>query len=174
MRPITGTSKMRRLSAILTGSIAVLSLTACATDQARMATLRAPPYLALNTGGEPSARMHQTGYLSEENGCIVFRPAESARVLTPVFPAGATALATDGTDWLGLYVNDAPVLLGKVYQVNGAETLNAASNVALAMPTPAGCPHDYLVVQSLGTAIADGNLYRHCAGVIICRSFSLR
>lgn len=174
MRPVTGTSKMRRLSAILTGSIAVLSLTACATDQARMATLRAPPYLALNMGSEPSAMMHETGYLSEENGCIVFRPAESARVLTPVFPASGTALATDGTQWLGLYVNDSPVVLDKAYQFNGAEAANGANRVALATPIPASCPQDYLVVHSLGTAIADGNLYRHCAGVTICRSFSLK
>jgi len=170
MRPLTGTSKIRRLSAILTGSIAVLSLSACAMDQARMATLGPPPYLALNTGEAPGALSHQSGYFSQENGCVVFRPAESARTLTPVFPAGATALATDGTEWLGLYVNDSPIALGKVYRLNGADNSGA---VALSAPIPANCPHDYFVVNSLGTAIADGNVYRHCAGVIICRSFGM-
>ena len=173
MRPVTGTSKMRRLSAILTGSVAVLSLSACAMDQARMATLRPPPYLALNTAGEPGALAHATGYFSEEAGCIVFRPAESARVYTPVVPAGVTALATDGADWLGLYVNDSPLALGKVYRLSGADASTGGS-IRLTAATPANCPHDYFVVNSLGSVIADGNVYRHCAGVIICRSFGMK
>jgi hypothetical protein len=137
-----------------------------------MATLRPPPYLALNTGGEPAGVAHSTGYLSEENGCIVFRPAESARVMTPVFPAGATALATDGSEWLGLYIKDDPVALGKVYRLVGDDASNGGT-VTLASPTPVNCPHSYFVVRALATAVADGNVYRHCAGVIICRSFGM-
>lgn len=134
------------------------------------ATLGPPPYLALNTGAEPSAMVRQSGYISQENGCVVFTPAESAHVYTPVFPAGATALATDGTEWLGLYVNDTPVALNKVYRLSGAP----GARVSLAVPVPANCPQETFVVRTLGTAIADGNVYRHCAGVMICRSFGLK
>lgn len=172
MRPFTGTSKVRRKAAILCGSIAALSLTSCAIDQGRMAALGPPPYLALNTSGEPSGTVRQTGFFSAENGCIVFRPAEGARVLTPVFPAGETALATDGMEWLGLYVNDSPVPLGKVYRVTGADETTRAS-VTLTKPAPSNCPQSYFVVRTVGTAVADGNVYRHCAGVIICRSFGM-
>lgn len=173
MRPLTGTSKLRRTAAILCGSIASLSLSACAVDQGRMAASLGPaPYLALNTGSEPAASARQTGYFSQEHGCIVFRPAETMRAMTPVFPAGATALATDGTEWLGLYVNDSPVAMNKVYRLSGANVANG-SGIALAMPVPANCPQETFVVRTLGTTIADGNVYRHCAGVIICRAMGL-
>ncbi|MES2119526.1 MAG: hypothetical protein V4513_02995 [Pseudomonadota bacterium] len=171
MRPLTGTSKLRRTAAILCGSIASLSLSACAVDQGRMAaTLGSPPYLALNTGAEPSSLVRQSGYFSQQNGCLVFTPADSERAYTPVFPAGATALATDGIEWLGLYVSDSPVALNKIYRVSGASN----APVALAAPVPANCPQETFVVRTLGTAIADGNVYRHCAGVMICRSFGMK
>lgn len=172
MRPLTGTSKLRRAATILCGSIAALSLSSCAVEQSRLSALGSPPYLALNTGSEPAALARETGYFSQERGCIVFRPAESMRAMTPVFPAGATALATDGTEWLGLYVNDSPVALKKVYRLSGSNLTNSRG-IALAAPVPANCPQETFVVRTLGTTIADGNVYRHCAGVIICRAMGL-
>ena len=172
MRPVTGTSKMRRLSAILSGSIAVLSLTACAADQTRMGMLSPPPYLALNSGAMPRAVAEKSGYFSEEHGCLVFRPAQSSQAMVPVFRAGTTALATDGSTWLGLFVHDEPVAMGKAYRVTGADAA-AAAPLSLTTAAPAGCPSQYFVVSSVGQTLADADAQRFCSGVILCTSYDV-
>jgi hypothetical protein len=171
MRPYTGTSKTRRLAAILTGSVAVLSLTSCAIDQGRMASLGPPPYLALNSGPQPSAVAQQNGYFTAEHGCVVFRPAWSERAMTPVFPAGRTVLATDGAQWLGMFLNDVPVAMGKAYRLTG--TAASQGDVALTSPAPAGCPSTYFVVGSLNNVLAESQMSRFCSGVILCTSYDL-
>jgi hypothetical protein len=170
MLSYTGTSKMRRFPAILCASVAVLSMTACAVDQTRMAALSAPPYLALTT--EAAAGMaRQSGYFTQNNGCVVFRPTSGAADLTPVFQSGQTMLATDGTEWLGLYLQDTPVAMDKVYRIKGA-ALAYGAQPRLATPVPGGCPSRYFVVGSVGSALADDNVNRFCAGVTLCRSYS--
>jgi hypothetical protein len=70
-----------------------------------------------------------------------------------------------------MFLNDVPVAMGKAYRLTG--TAASQGDVALTSPAPAGCPSTYFVVRALATAVADGNVYRHCAGVIICRSFGM-
>lgn len=172
MRLRTGNPKMARRSAILFVAAASFALTSCAAEQGRLAQLRAPPYFALYTGDEPGVTARQTGHLSEENGCVVFRPADSSPAMTPVFRKGETALVTDGQDWLGLYVNDAPVAMQKVYRLSGAK-VDRAAPLGLTAPVPGDCPSTYFVVHSVAKSVADGNANRFCAGVTICRAFGV-
>lgn len=169
MRPYTGTSKLRRTAAVLCGSIAALSVTACAVDAGRMASLRPPPYLALNSGPAPGSLSRETGYLTEERGCLVFRSIDGRRAITPVFPAATTSLVTDGEDWLGLYVGEAPIGMGKSYQLRGAAVASPAS-MELKRPMNLNCPGSYFLVRSFATSMADADLWP-CRGTIYCMSF---
>lgn len=170
MRSYTGTSKIRRFPAILCASVAILSMTACAAEQTRLAALSAPPYLALTTDAA-DGMVRQSGYFTQNNGCLVFRPTSGTGDLTPVFQSGQTMLATDGSEWLGLYLQDVPVAMDKVYRIKGARVAYGAQP-RLATPVPVGCPSHYFVVGSVGSAVADDNANRFCAGVMLCRSYS--
>lgn len=169
----TGNPKLHRIRALAFGSaIASLALSSCAADQTlSMASLGPAPYFALTSSGDVAANSRRSGSFAQENGCVVFKPAGSAPMMTPVFPKGETALVTDGTEWLGLFVHGSPVSMGgEVYRLSGTQT---SGGVALATPAPAGCPKSYFVVRNIGQALADANANRYCAGVTICRSFSL-
>ena len=162
-----------RVRAIALGAaLASFALTSCTAEQERLAQLRPAPYFALAASSGPDANARRSGTFAEANGCVVFRPADDSPMMTPVFPKGETALVTDGTDWLGFYVRGAPVAMGEVYRLYGAQPASDGG-VALAAPVPAGCPSRYFVVHSVGKALADANVSRFCAGVIICRSFGL-
>jgi len=173
MRSQTGNSKMHRIRTIvLCSAIASLGLTSCAAEQNRLTGLSPAPYFALSSGAQPAALARRSGTFAAVNGCVVFKPADSSAMLTPVFRKGQTALVTDGTEWLGLYVNGAPVVLGDVYRLSGASESHR-DKLTLESPAPAGCPTGYFVVRSVGKAVADANVSRFCAGVTICRSFAL-
>lgn len=172
MRPITGTSKICSTAATLCGSIAALSVTACAVDMGRTASLRPPPYLALNFGPAPRSLSREIGYLTEEKGCLVLKSIDGRRAITPVFPAATTALVTDGQDWLGLYVDGAPIGMGTGYRLKGTAVASPAS-MELKRPMNPNCPQSYFMVQSFATTLADAELWP-CRGTIYCMSFRLR
>jgi hypothetical protein len=157
---------------VVLGLGASLLLTSCTAEQARLASLRPAPYIAINAGSEPSAKISRSGSFAEENGCVIFRPADNSPAVTPVFPKGETALATDGSEWLGLFVKGSPVGLGQIYRLSGAPE-SRGGGVSLATSPPSGCPSTYFVVRSVGKAVADASASRFCAGVTLCRSFSL-
>lgn len=155
MSSYTGNSKPWHTSIALCGALASLALTSCADGQKRLAQLRPPPYLALTVegvGAGPS--MRQTGSFAEQNGCVVFRSADGGTMVTPVFARGDAALVTDGSEWLGLYVHDLPVVMNKVYRLSGANL--GGGMPALVSPAPGGCPSSYVVVHTVGPTIADG------------------
>ena len=161
----------KMLRAPIAAALAGLMVSSCATQQSdRLALLGAPPYFALNAGAQPEAVARQSGYFAERDGCVVFQPADGSPMLTPVFPKGETQLVTDGIEWLGLYVKGSPVAMQKVYRLSGARD---SANLSLASPIPGGCPSGNFVVGSVGSAVADGNAYRFCAGVTICRAFGM-
>lgn len=167
-------NKKRNRASSLSIIAASFTLVACAVDQNQSLTMVRPlPYLAVSALDEmKAANARRSGSFGEENGCVVFRPADNAPAVTPVFARGETALATDGVKWLGLFVNGDAVSLDEVYHVRGAE-LASGGAIALATPAPAGCPSTYFVVRHVSKALADANASRFCAGVIICRSFGL-
>ena len=126
----------------------------------------------MTTTRGPGASVHQTGSFAEQNGCVVFRSADGLFAVTPVFRRGEAALVTDGSDWLGLLVDDSPVVMGKVYRMSGASPADRGGP-ALVAPAPGGCPSSYVMVSGVGQTIADGIASRFCAGVTLCRSFGL-
>jgi hypothetical protein len=172
MRSQAGTSKTRRTARILCGSLAAFALTACTGTQSVTSLLTPPPYLALNDGAANLPLSSRVGYFTEEAGCIVFRTEQSSRAMTPVFPAGSTVLATDGTKWLGMYMNEAPVALEKIYRVR-ASTETGGAGLALNAKTPSDCPTTYVYVGDVGQSFANGDSHRLCSGVILCTSYRL-
>lgn len=170
MRSQAGTSKTRKVAAMLCGSITALALTACTTQQRTAMLLPPTPYLALYTSAGPVATVHESGYFAQENGCVVFRTSEGPLAVTPVFSAGAADLVTDGSSWLGMYVKDAPVVFGKPYRLAGAV---APQNgfMTLRSPAPGGCPRSYFVVQNVGRALSEQDAIRLCADAILCSAY---
>lgn len=173
MRSETGNSKNDRLRNLACcAAVISLGLTSCAAQQPGLAQLGPAPYFALSSGAEPTASLRPAGSFAAENGCVIFKPANNGPAMTPVFPKGQTALVTDGVEWLGLYLKGAPVVMGEVYRLSGAQAL-APDSLALETPTPAGCPSNYFVVRSVGKPIVDANVNRYCGGVSLCTSYAL-
>lgn len=171
MRSLTGNFTLHSIrSLLLCGAVACFTLSSCAAvrDQS-LATLGPPPYFAINAKGLPiPANTSSTGRFAEENGCVVFRPADYAPAMTPVFPKGETAIVSDGSEWLGFYVRGAPVAMGKFYQLLGARS-ESSDGLALVAPAPTGCPARYIVVGNVGNAMVDAAT--GCAGVTVCRAY---
>lgn len=170
MRSQTGNLKSRHIrSALLCAAAASFMLASCAAVPDRTAMLASPPYFAVSENlAAATATRHLSGSFGEQNGCVVFRPADDTAVMTPVFPEGETALVTDGRQWVGLYVKGSPVGMGKVYSVRGADPDRVAGG-ALAAAVRSGCPTSYVAVQSVGDELA--GVAAPCRDVTICRWF---
>lgn len=173
MRSKAGNSKIHRFRNLACcAAVISFALTSCAAQQTGLAQLGPVPYFALTSGAAPAANVQPSGSFAAENGCVIFKPVNNAPAMTPVFPKGQTALVTDGVEWLGLYLRGAPVVMGEIYRLSGAQALQP-DNLALEAPTPAGCPSNYVVVRTVGAPIMDADASRFCGGVTICTSFAL-
>ena len=174
MRSLPDNRKSLKVHArLLSGAVAAVALTACAAQQTVQAGLLGPaPYYAVaSNAGAPVQGTSGTGYFSQENGCIIFHPSSGDVAMIPVFPRGETALATDGNEWLGLFVKGSPVAMQKVYRLSGVDRTGQA--VAITRPVPPGCPSTFFVVESVGKEIPAATLARYCTGVTLCRSFGM-
>jgi hypothetical protein len=160
---------------LLTTAAASLVLGSCAASQEQASTARVWPYFAIDSGDRAIAMDDErNGFFAESKGCVVFKPADGPRLMTPIFPKGGTSLVTDGTKTLGLYVRGEPVRLGTVYRIAGDEIAAESGDVALARTPAPGCPKSYVLVGDIGEARGpDADRVRFCARTIICRSFGL-
>ena len=175
MHSKTSIQKMRPLRAsVLFGAVASLALTSCAEFREPVAMSRSVPYFALYTSAVPATHVRRSGYFAEENGCMVFKPADYAPPMTPVFPDGQTQLVTDGVSTMGMYLKGEPLGLGTLYRIGGGEAPGKTGKLVLTDAVPANCPTTFFVVQNaVKAAGADVDASLFCLRTHLCRSYKL-
>jgi hypothetical protein len=175
MHSKTSIHKMRPFRAsVLFGAVASLALTSCAEFREPVAMSRSVPYFALYTTGVPATHLRRAGFFAEENGCVVFKPADYAPAMTPVFPEGQTQLVTDGVSTLGMYLKGSPLGLGTLYRIAGGEAPGNTGKLVLTDPVPANCPTTYFIVEgAVKAAGADVDAALFCLRTQLCRSYKL-